>query len=130
MLNKAALDALVVLAILVLTFAAGWLVKGWKEDAARLKEERSNTAELLASMDAFDRSAQATIQELVQARDDQMKNKREIVRVLTKIEYRDRECFGTDLVGLLNEAAKGTGPAGAAGQVPAKSSAAERRDSR
>lgn len=124
MLNKAALDALVAIGFCALIFAAGWLVKGWKEDASRLKEERAATADLLASMAAFDAAANSTLSALVQAKKDQATNKREIVRVLTKIEYRDRECLGADLVGLLNQAATGGGAGGATGEVPTGPAAA------
>lgn len=119
MLNKAALDALVALTICALIFAAGWMVRGWKEDSSRLTEERAASAALLASMAAFDAAANSTLSALVQAKKDQATNKREIVRVLTKVEYRDRECLGADLVGLLNQAAAGGGAGGVAGEVPA-----------
>lgn len=116
--SKAALDAAVALLVVGAIFAAGWTTKGWKEDSARLAQERKDSAELLASMAAFDSAANETIKELVAAREQQARNRKEIVREITKIEYRDRECFGPDLVGLLNDAAEGRGAERPAGEVP------------
>lgn len=116
--SKAALDAAVALLIVAGIFFAGWTTKGWKEDSARLAQERKDSAELLASMAAFDSAANRAIEELVAAKDQQARNRKEIVREITKVEYRDRECFGPDLVGLLNDAAEGRGAERPAGQVP------------
>ena len=119
MLERAALNAIAVLVVLALSFTAGWFVKGWKEDSARLEAQRAESKALEELVGEFNKSASATVNELMVAREQQGKNRREIVRELTKVEYRDRECFSADVVGLLNSAAKASSDAGPDSKVPA-----------
>lgn len=115
--NKAALDALVAIGFCALVFAAGWLVRGWKEDSSRLTEERAASAALLASMDSFGAAAQGTLTALQEAKGHQTIIRKEIVREVEK--YRDRPCLDAGALGVLQQAALGGSPDGAAGEVPA-----------
>ena len=110
------LDALAALLVAGLIFAAGWSVKGWKDDAGRLADERQAHAETLAEVAWFDATARRTLTELQAAKESQATNRREIIR--ETIRYRDRTCLDAGAVGLLNDAAKGN-PGGPAGEVPA-----------
>lgn len=123
MLNKAAIDALVALLILSLAFGSGWLVKGWREDSKRLDQVRADAAEQIATMTLFESAANKTLTELQAAKGTQTIIKREVIREVEK--YRDRPCFDSELVRVLNDAAGQKRPDVADGEVRADPAGAD-----
>lgn len=121
-MNKAALDAVVALGIAAAIFTAGWLVKGWKDDAAALDAERAHAKAYAARIDRFDTQAANTLTALQDQKAGQTIIRKEVIREVEK--YRDRPCFEPDLVRLLNLSATGSDPSGADGAVSGDASAA------
>lgn len=117
MIPRAALDALVALAILGAAFGSGWLVKGWKSDAEALEGERAHTKAVVARIERFDIQAAATLTALQDQKAGQTVIRKEVIREVEK--YRDRPCFDPDLVRLLNLSATGSAPDSIDGGVPA-----------
>lgn len=122
MIERAALNALMALAILASSFAAGWIVKGWKSDAAALEAERKRTASVVARIERFDTQAAATLTALQDQKAGQTIIRREVIREVEK--YRDRPCFDDVAVGLFNLSAAGSTPSGLDGGVPGQPAAA------
>lgn len=122
-MNKAAIDAAAALLILSLAFGAGWLVKGWREDSKRLDEVRADAAEQIATLTAFESTAAKTLTELQAAKGTQTIIKREVIREVEK--YRDRPCFDSGLVQLLNDAAGQKRPDRPDGEVRAGAAGAD-----
>lgn len=116
MISREAIDTLVALAIVAALVGIGWVLRGWKEDAGRLAAEREQAKAYAARIERFDVQAQITLAELQDARAAIGNNRREIIREVTR--YRDRPCLDDGAVRLLQQAAAGAGPDGAAGEVP------------
>lgn len=105
MIPRAALDALVALAILGAAFGSGWLVKGWKSDAEALEGERAHTKAVVARIERFDIQAAATLTALQDQKAGQTVIRKEVIREVEK--YRDRPCFDARVIMLLNTVAAG-----------------------
>ncbi len=116
MIPRAALDALVALAILGAAFGSGWLVKGWRTDAALLASERAHSAAVVARIERFDIQAAATLTALQDQKAGQTVIRKEVIREVEK--YRDRPCFDDGALGMLNLSGDGADPGGIDGGVP------------
>lgn len=116
MIPRAALDALVALAILGAAFGSGWLVKGWKSDAEALEGERAHTKAVVARIERFDIQAAATLTALQDQKAGQTVIRKEVIREVEK--YRDRPCFDDGALGMLNLSGDGADPGGIDGGVP------------
>jgi len=113
---RAALDALMVLAILAAAFASGWLVKGWRNDAALLAGERARAAAVVALIERYDIQAAATLTALQDQKAGQTVIRKEVIREVEK--YRDRPCLDDSVIRLLNLSATGSAPDSLDGGVP------------
>jgi len=113
---RAALDALMVLAIIGAAFASGWLVKGWRTDAALLASERAHSAAVVARIERFDIQAAATLTALQDQKAGQTVIRKEVIREVEK--YRDRPCLDDSVIRLLNLSATGSAPDSLDGGVP------------
>lgn len=87
--------------------AAGWQSRAWYEDSVTLGIERA-----IAKVTESNEQAIAGIARSVESQlaDTVVKERvidRGIIRETSKVEYRDRECFGKKLVELLNSGARG-----------------------
>lgn len=99
--------ALIGIGVAVALIGAGWQSRAWYEDSVTLGIER-----VIAKVTESNEQAIAGIAKSVedQLADTAVKERiidRGIIRETSKVEYRDRECFGPDLVRLLNAGAKG-----------------------
>lgn len=100
---------------------AGWQSRAWYEDSVTLGIERA-----IARVTESNEQAIAGIARNVESQlaDTAVKERvidRGVIRETSKVEYRDRECFGPELVRLLNLGAKGANAdvsGEPAGQVP------------
>lgn len=116
MIERASLNALAALVVLAIAFAAGWQVKGWKESAAREAQARAEAADIIATLTAYESTANKTLTELQAAKGQQTIIRREVIREVEK--YRDRPCLDGAAVELLNRAANGSAAGVADGALP------------
>lgn len=117
MIPRAALDALVAAAILGAAFTAGWQVKGWKDGAAREAQARADAADVIATLTAYEGTANRTLTALQSAKGRQTIIRSEVIREVEK--YRDRPCLDGDAIELLNRAATDTAAIRVDGELPA-----------
>ncbi len=117
MIERASLNALAALVVLAIAFAAGWQVKGWKESAEREAQARAEAADIIATLTAYESTANKTLTELQNAKGQQTIIRREVIREVEK--YRDRPCLDGAAVELLNRAASGSAAVGPDGELPA-----------
>lgn len=87
--------------------AAGWQSRAWYEDSVTLGIERA-----IAKVTESNEQAIAVIARNVESQiaETAVKERvidRGVIRETSKVEYRDRECFGPELIRLLNAGAKG-----------------------
>ena len=115
--NRALIEVVVALAFLAGAFAWGWLVKGWKDDAAQLATTQAEAKAYAARIERFDTQAQNTLTQLIDAGQKAEVIRERVTREVTK--YADRPCLDPAAVGLLNGAAAGADPDRATGEVPA-----------
>lgn len=104
------------LLLLALAFTAGWQVKGWKDGAAREAQARADAADMIATLTAYEGTANKTLAELQNAKGQQTIIRREVIREVEK--YRDRPCLDGAAVELLNRAASGSAAGVADGALP------------
>ena len=112
--NRYLIGAIALFAILSGSGLAGWSARGWYEGSRDLKYERTERAAEQETIRRFNEATEKSLAALQAAQ----KNRREIVRELVKIEYRDRACLEPDAIGLLNAAAQDIAAAPAAGPLP------------
>lgn len=105
----------------IIAFAAGgsaaWTVQQWRHDAARLAAiEQARETEVMRRK-AANMGATQHEREKIVIRKQFVPVIQEVERIVTQVEYRDRQCFGPDLVRLANDAIRATGPAGKPGDA-------------
>ena len=120
---KFGFEAAIALAILAAAFAAGWVVNGWRYDAGRLESERAVAQSYAARVESFDRTAAETITKLIDSGEKQTIVQREVIREVEK--YRERPCFDSDVIRLLNVSATGGDTTSASDTVPTDARAAD-----
>lgn len=122
MIERASLNALAALVVLAIAFAAGWQVKGWKESAEREAQARAEAADIIATLTAYESTANKTLAELQAAKGQQTIIRREVIREVEK--YRDRPCLDDPALSLLRRAAEGSATGSIDGELPADTPAA------
>ena len=100
---------------------AGWQSRSWYEDSVTLGIERAVAAVTKSNEQAIAGIARNVESQLAETAVKERVIDRGVIRETSKVEYRDRECFGPELVRLLNAGAKGANAdvsGELAGQVP------------
>lgn len=87
--------------------AAGWQSRAWYEDSVTLGIERAVAAVTESNEKAIAGIARNVESQLAETAVKERVIDRGIIRETSKVEYRDRECFGKKLVELLNLGARG-----------------------
>jgi len=103
--------------------AAGWQSRAWYEDSVTLGIERAIAKANESNEQAIAGIARNVEIQLAETAIKERVIDRGIIRETSKVEYRDRECFGPELVRLLNAGAKGANAdvsGELAGQVPGR----------
>ena len=101
------IKAIVVAGSAVALVAAGWQSRAWYEDSVTLSIERAVAAVTESNERAIAGIARSVENQLAEAAVKERVIDRGIIRETSKVEYRDRECFGKKLVDLLNLGARG-----------------------
>ena len=105
--------------------AAGWQSRAWYEDSVTLGIERAVARVTESNEQAIAGIARSVEDQLAETAVKERVIDRGVIRETSKVEYRDRECFGPELVRLLNLGARGANAdvsGELAGQVPGDSS--------
>ena len=108
--------------------AAGWQSRAWYEDSVTLGIERAIAKVTESNEQAIAGIARSVEDQLAETAVKERVIDRGVIRETSKVEYRDRECFGPELVRLLNAGAKGANAdvsGELAGQVPGDSTDAQ-----
>jgi len=108
--------------------AAGWQSRAWYEDSVTLGIERAVAKVTESSEQAIAGIARSVENQLAETAVKERVIDRGVIRETSKVEYRDRECFGPELVRLLNAGARGANAdvsGELAGQVPGDSTDAQ-----
>lgn len=87
--------------------SAGWQSRAWYEDSVTLGIERAVARVTESNEQAIAGIARSVEDQLSETAVKERVIDRGVIRETSKIEYRDRECFGSGLVRLLNAGAKG-----------------------
>jgi len=87
--------------------AAGWQSRAWYEDSVTLGIERAIAKVTESNEQAIAGIARNVESQLAETAVKERVIDRGIIRETSKFEYRDRECFGPELVRLLNAGARG-----------------------
>lgn len=111
------------LAIALAVFAAGsfsgWRVNNWRHEAAELERQNRQVAAAKALANRMDRAAEAFQNRETAADQREQAAQKEVIRVVTKVEYR-AQCLDDDGMRLLSDAARASNAArGLAPAVPA-----------
>lgn len=117
--------ALIGIGFAVVLVAAGWQSRAWYEDSVTLGIERAVAAVTESNEQAIAGIARSVEIQLAETAVKERVIDRGIIRETSKVEYRDRECFGPELVRLLNAGAEGANAdvsGELAGQVPGRAS--------
>lgn len=101
------IKAIVVAGSAVALVAAGWQSRAWYEDSVTLGIERAIAKVTESNEQAIAGIARSVESQLAETAVKERVIDRGIIRETSKVEYRDRECFGPELVRLLNAGAKG-----------------------
>lgn len=110
------------------SFAVGWQSRAWYEDSVTLGIERAVARVTESNEQAIAGIARSVESQLAETAVKERVIDRGIIRETSKIEYRDRECFGPRLIRLLNAGAKGANAdvsGELANEVPGDSSGAQ-----
>lgn len=99
--------ALIGIAVAASLVAAGWQSRAWYEDSVTLSVERAIAAVKQDNDESIAAIARGVERQLADTAVKERIIDRGIIRETSKIEYRDRECFGPELVRLLNLGARG-----------------------
>ena len=113
--------ALIGIGLAVCLVAAGWQSRAWYEDSVTLGIERAVARVTESNEKAIAGIARTVESQLAETAVKERVIDRGVIRETSKVEYRDRECFGPELVRLLNAGAKGANAdvsGELAGQVP------------
>lgn len=108
--------------------AAGWQSRAWYEDSITLGIERAVAMVTESNEQAIAGIARSVEDQLAETAVRERVIDRGVIRETSKVEYRDRECFGAELVRLLNAGARGANAdvsGELAGQVPGDSTDAQ-----
>ena len=100
---------------------AGWQSRAWYEDSVTLGIERAIASVTESNEKAIAGIARNVESQLAETAVKERDIDRGVIRETSKVEYRDRECFGSELIRLLNAGAKGANAdvsGELAGQVP------------
>lgn len=112
----------------VALIASGWQSRAWYEDSVTLGIERAVARVTESNEKAIAGIARNVESQLAETAIKERAIDRGIIRETSKVEYRDRECFGSELIRLLNAGAKGANAdvsGELAGQVPGDSTDAQ-----
>jgi hypothetical protein len=101
------IKAIVVAGSAVALVAAGWQSRAWYEDSVTLGIERAVARVTESNEQAIAGIARTVESQLAETAVKERVIDRGVIRETSKVEYRDRECFGPELVRLLNAGAKG-----------------------
>lgn len=99
--------ALIGIGLAVGLVAAGWQSRAWYEDSVTLGIERAVARVTESNEQAIAGIARTVESQLAETAVKERVIDRGVIRETSKVEYRDRECFGPELVRLLNAGAKG-----------------------
>ena len=99
--------ALIGIGLAVGLVAAGWQSRAWYEDSVTLGIERAVARVTESNEKAIAGIARTVESQLAETAVKERVIDRGVIRETSKVEYRDRECFGPELVRLLNAGAKG-----------------------
>jgi len=99
--------ALIGIGLAVGLVAAGWQSRAWYEDSVTLGIERAVAAVTESNEKAIAGIAKDVESQIANTAVKERVIDRGVIRETSKVEYRDRECFGPELVRLLNLGAKG-----------------------
>jgi hypothetical protein len=120
--------ALIGTAVAASLVAAGWQSRAWYEDSVTLSVERALADVKHDNDESIAAIARRVEQQLADTAVKERVIDRGIIRETSKVEYRDRECFGPELVRLLNLGARGAAAdvsGELAGQVPGGAAGAD-----
>lgn len=115
--------ALIGVGVAVALVGAGWQSRAWYEDSVTLGIERAVAAVTESNEQAITGIARTVESQLAETAVKERVIDRGVIRETSKVEYRDRECFGPELVRLLNAGAAGANAdvsGELAGQVPGR----------
>ena len=115
--------ALIGIGLAVCLVAAGWQSRAWYEDSVTLGIERAVARVTESNEKAIAGIARTVESQLAETAVKERVIDRGVIRETSKVEYRDRECFGSELIRLLNAGAKGANadvPGELASQVPGR----------
>lgn len=98
---------LVIAAVAAGLVGAGWQSRAWYEDSVSLTLERAMAALKKENDETVADIAKSVQQEIAGTTVKERVIDRGVIRETQKVEYRDRECFGPELVRLLNLGAQG-----------------------
>lgn len=107
---------------------AGWQSRAWYEDSVTLGIERAVARVTESNERAIAGIARSVEGQLAETAVKERVIDRGVIRETSKVEYRDRECFGSELVRLLNAGAKGANAdvsGELAGKVPGDSTSTD-----
>lgn len=99
--------ALIGVGAAVALVGGGWQSRAWYEDSVTLGIERAVATVTESNEQAIAGIARSVESQLAETAVKERVIDRGIIRETSKVEYRDRECFGPRLVRLLNAGAKG-----------------------
>jgi hypothetical protein len=101
----------------IIAGSAAWKTQQWRHDAAQLAAiEQARETEVMRRKAANAGAAQHEREKIV-IRKQFVPVVQEVERVVTQVEYRDRQCFGADVVRIVNQAVGATGLAGKPGDA-------------
>lgn len=112
--SKYLIAAIALIATLGASGVGGWTARGWYEGSRDLTSERAARSAEIQIIERFNHATEASLKALEAAK----ASRREVVREVTKLEYRDRPCLEPDALRLLNAAAQDIAATPAAGPVP------------
>ncbi len=111
------------LAIAAASFTAGWQVQGWRHDANELERQQQAAQDARAAVRRIDVAAEGYEARREAARSHDEAKQQEVIRVITKTEYRDR-CLDDDGMRILaddldaSDARRGVAPAVPSASAP------------
>lgn len=89
------------LAGLLLGFGGGWKVQAWRRDASELQQQQKAALDARRAAAQVDRAAEAFQERQNAARSHDETSQKEVIRVVTKIQYR-AECLDADGMRILS----------------------------
>lgn len=121
MVNKYLIGAVLFALSLAGSGYGGWAARGWRDDSRTLVSERTERAAEQETIRRFNEATEKSLAALQAAQ----KNRREVIREVVKLQYRDRECLGIDGVRLVNAAAQDIAATPALNTLPGQPAATD-----